>query len=94
MPEEWVTLRDLTGPYRGTLQPYLKSAGENAIMSGYAELPADEGLPEDFPGREALAAAGIDTVEGVAELADPTAIDGIGAATAKKIVTALAERGA
>jgi predicted flap endonuclease-1-like 5' DNA nuclease len=46
-------------------------------------------LPEDFPGRVALEAAGITTYGQLRELDDLTALDGIGDATAAKIHKAL-----
>ena len=47
-------------------------------------------LPEDFPAREALMGAGLDTLEKVAAEADLTRINGIGQATAGQIAEALA----
>lgn len=49
-------------------------------------------LPEDFPGRKELAAAGISHVENVPRDEDGlTAVRGIGPATAAEILEALAE---
>lgn len=37
MAEPTIELRDLHGPFRGMVRQYLKSAGENAIATGFAE---------------------------------------------------------
>lgn len=58
------------------------------------ELPAGDSLPEGFPGRAALEAAGFTTITAVRELADSGAletVDHIGAATATAIKDALEE---
>jgi hypothetical protein len=48
-------------------------------------------LPDDFPGRAALAAAGIDTFEDLPRTGDGlTAVSGIGTVTANQILTWLA----
>lgn len=50
-------------------------------------------LPEDFPGRAALEAAGVNTYAQARAVAELTDITGIGAATAKKILEALEGEG-
>lgn len=48
--------------------------------------PAPAGdLPDDLPGREALVAAGLVTIESLGDVEDLTAIQGIGKATAARI---------
>ena len=37
MAEPIIELRDIHGPFKGMVRPYLKSAGENAIATGFAE---------------------------------------------------------
>jgi len=54
-----------------------------------AKTSADE-LPADFPGRDALIAAGITTVSALRDQKDLVAIKGIGAKTAEEIEEALA----
>lgn len=39
-------LRDITGPYIGQVRTYLKHAGENALASGFAELP-EKNAPQE-----------------------------------------------
>lgn len=53
-------------------------------MVGLVEDKAT-GLPDDFPGRDSLLAAGIDSIESATGVDDLEAIPGIGKATAKKI---------
>ena len=82
-------LRDLVGPYSGQIRTYLRHAGENALVSGFAEVPVSE-VPDDFPAREELAAAGYETLESVPRAVDElTALPGIGKKTAGKILEAL-----
>lgn len=47
------------------------------------------GLPEDFPAREELLHAGVDSLEAVAAVEDLTAIPGIGPAKAKRVLSKL-----
>lgn len=47
------------------------------------------GIPQDFPGRDELVAAGHTTLNSVREIEDLTEIDGIGKVTAEKIRKAL-----
>lgn len=58
---------------------------------GQAEATQD-GLPADFPGREALLTAGIDSLQAVRNAGeeDLAAVKGIGPATLKAILAALA----
>jgi len=42
-------LRDLVGPFTGRVRTYLKHAGENALASGFAELPEKNPPPEVVP---------------------------------------------
>lgn len=52
--------------------------------------PDETPLPDDFPGREELAAAGVRSIEAVLELSDELEqINGIGPATARDISEAL-----
>lgn len=44
--KEIITLRTLSGTYAGQLQDYEKTAGENALAFGFAELPIQEEEPE------------------------------------------------
>jgi hypothetical protein len=66
-------------------------------LGAIARAPAAEGeatpLPEDFPARQPLIDAGYVTVESLAGLTadELTTLRGIGAATAAKILEALAE---
>lgn len=56
-----------------------------------AERVRDAGLPDDFPGREALKGSGVKSMAAVRKL-DKSAlveIDGIGEATAEKILKAV-----
>jgi hypothetical protein len=65
---------------------------DQLLELGHIELPTRKkngSLPDDFPGRAALEAAGLDTYGEVRAAGDVTAIPGIGAATAKKIADAL-----
>ena len=60
--------------------------------SGYVMLmPDDSLLPADIPAREALTAAGINSLEQLAGITDFTEIKGIGKATAEKITLYLSE---
>lgn len=78
-----------------TILPAEAPTEEEAVVIPAEEAPATEktgALPDDFPGRVALEAAGIDTYEEVhAQIAGDglTALDGIGDATATKIEEAL-----
>ena len=82
-------LRDLIGPYRGQIRTYLRHAGENALVSGFAEVPVSE-VPPEFPAREELSEAGFDALEEVPRTVEElTAIPGIGKKTAGKILEAL-----
>ena len=91
----FIELEDLTGPHKGQVRRYLKHAGENAIMSGFAKYPEPEEvrvtpIPEDFPGRDKLEEAEIRTIEGIPRDADDLiAFPGIGKGTASKILKAL-----
>lgn len=44
--QETMELRDLVGPFKGRVRTYLRHAGENAIASGFAELP-EENPPQE-----------------------------------------------
>lgn len=82
-------LRDLIGPYRGQIRTYLRHAGKNALVSGFAELPVTE-VPPEFPARDELAAAGFETLEAMPQTVEElTAVPGIGKKTAGKILNAL-----
>ena len=82
-------LRDLIGPYRGQIRTYLRHAGENALVSGFAELPVSP-VPPEFPARDELADAGFDTLEAVPQTVEElTAVPGIGKKTAAKILEVL-----
>ncbi len=86
--DDWVDLRDLSGRYAGMIRPYDPTAAEIAIASGFAEVPVTE-LPEEFPGRKDLVAAGIENVENVPEtLQELTALPGVGKKTANAILDA------
>jgi len=63
-------------------------AGGRIVLAG-AE-PDLSGLPKDMPARDALIAAGLGSVEDVTAHPDLTEFDGIGKATAAKIVDYLA----
>lgn len=98
MPNQTMYLRDLVGPYKGQVRPYLRHAGENAIASGFAELPDQTPdpevratpLPVSFPGRAELVDAGFETLEAVPTHPDDLkAIPGVGKRTAEKILEAL-----
>ena len=54
-----------------------------------APAPVGDGLPDDFPGRAQLVAAGLDTMSAVRAHEDLTQVEGIGPATAGKIQEAL-----
>lgn len=55
--------------------------------------PVQTPLPDDFPMRKALVAAGLETVEAVKAAPDLVAIKGVGEANAPKIAEALAALG-
>jgi len=63
--------------------PAPASAASSAVATGP--------LPDDFPGRAALDAEGIDTYAKLRAYGNVTAVPGIGAATAAKISAALAD---
>lgn len=63
-----------------------KAGGRGAASTASAKTGA---LPEDFPARDKLADAGIDTYAKVRAVEDLTEIPGIGRATAEKITEAL-----
>ena len=58
---------------------------EEYVSKGYGTF-ADPKLPDDFPQRELLMSAGLDSVQAVAEFGDLTDIKGIGKAAAEKIL--------
>ena len=98
MSRENVYLEDVHGPYAGQVRPYSQVAGQNAIASGFAKYPDPDGseevtvtpIPEDFPGRDALEAAEVRTIEGIPRDPDDLlAFPGIGKGTAGKILKAL-----
>lgn len=69
-----------------------KPEEQPTIESAAPVVPVDGTLlPDGFPARTALAAAGIVTAEQILEHEDLTSIAGIGDATAGKITAALAE---
>lgn len=57
---------------------------ENKMVAA-SENKARENLPEDIPGREALLAAGVESIGDLERVEDLTEIVGIGRATAAKI---------
>jgi hypothetical protein len=73
-----------SGPAAGTTP-----APEPGAPAATASTPKSGPLPEDFPGRDKLADAGITTYAKLRDAGDVTAIPGIGAATAAKIADAL-----
>lgn len=84
-----VPVEDLLG---GTSTSALPEVAPRTIPADTDEAktnPAFEPLPDTFPGKQALAEAGITTYEQVRALDDLTKIAGIGAATAAKIEEAL-----
>ncbi len=98
MTRENVYLEDVHGPYEGQVRPYSQVAAQNAIAAGSAKYPDPDGseevtvtpIPEEFPGRDALEAAEVTTIEGVPRHPDDlVAIPGIGKGTAAKILEAL-----
>ena len=98
MSRENVYLEDVHGPYAGQVRPYSQVAAQNAIAAGSAKYPDPEEsaevtvtpMPEEFPGRDALEAAEVRTIEGVPRHEDElVAIPGIGKGTAAKILKAL-----
>ncbi len=89
--DEWVYLRDLSGRCAGMIRPYAPTAADIAIASGFAEVPTTE-LPEEFPGRKELVAAGFEAVEDVPDTLEAlTALPGIGKKTAKGVLEAVAD---
>lgn len=69
-----------------------KQADELAEI-GYVKIMDDESLlPADIPAREALTAAGINSLEQLSAITDFTEIKGIGKSTAEKIEVYLAFR--
>lgn len=66
-------------------------------LSFPTEIPADETppmgtpLPEDFPGRQMLVDAGLETLEAVAGHGDLLSISGVGKATRRRIARYLDE---
>jgi hypothetical protein len=68
-----------------------KKAAPAATPAPAAPAHATGTLPDDFPGRAALAAEGIDTYAKLRAYGDVTAVPGVGAATAAKISAALAD---
>lgn len=61
-------------------------------LEAEAERAADEDIPDDFPGRRALAGAGIETFRDLAELEDLTDVKGVGPKTAAAITALLEAR--
>jgi len=90
LPER-VTLIDKIGPFKGQERTYARHAAEHALDMGFAEFPPKE-IPAEFPGRDALLAFGIASLDDVpSELDVLVAIPKIGKKTAKEIVAALAD---
>lgn len=89
MAENTIKLRDKIGPYKGQIRTYLQSAAENAIASGFAEVPTQE-LPPELPARSELVAAGIEALEDIPRtLRDLMTIPNIGKTKARKLLDAL-----
>lgn len=63
-------------------------------MMAAPENKSAVGLPDDIPGREQLLAAGVLSLDDVAAMEDLTDVDGIGKATAAKILAYLEEASA
>ncbi len=98
MPEQRIMLVDIHGPFAGQERPYRnKQVAENAIATGYARLPGDvppevagTSLPENFPVRDELLAAGIETLEDVPRsVSELKALPGVGKVAAARILAAL-----
>jgi hypothetical protein len=83
-----------------------KEEAQKLVTQGAAAWPADapgaapeetkdpvSDLPEGFPFRAELAAAGVTSVAGLLEVEDLTSLDGIGKARAEQISEALQELG-
>jgi len=83
---------ELTGDWSKDLPEEWYTAGAAVSHVGYPD-DTPEILPDDFPGREYLAAAGYTTVYQVKALTfdDLTALPGIGRATARRIMSAIGE---
>lgn len=76
---------------RGIATPQGKAKGLTKGGRGQAEVRKGGQLPEDFPGHNALAEAGIHTHKDLAAVEDLTEIPGIGEVTAAEIEAALAD---
>lgn len=69
-----------------------KKQADELAEAGYLMILSDDSmLPADIPAREALTAAGINSMEQLAGITDFTEIAGINKATAKKITLYLSE---
>ena len=73
-----------TGYHANHVHEVPESLAKEYKKQGYCR-DATVTLPEDMPGASDFMEAGIETVDEVAELEDPTEIDGIGDATAKDL---------
>lgn len=94
MPGRWgAQVVGIESPREG--QALLKRVSSEILeeLSGAAaddlESDGDAGLPDDFPGRDALAAAGVESVAELVDIDDLRGIPGIGPATERKIREAL-----
>lgn len=101
MSEPTMRLVDIHGAFAGQERDYAVTAGEVALATGFARRPGDPdpnvarveeraALPEDFPGREALVAVGIEALDAVPRTRRGlTALPGVGRVIAMRILEAL-----
>lgn len=90
---EYIKIQFLNVPKRAGYfagRTYLvpKKKAQSYVSQGYAVM-AEMPLPDDFPHRERLIQAGLDTVQSVRDEADLTRIDRIGKKAADEIETYL-----
>ena len=90
-PNDTVEVIDIHGPFAGQRRTYLRHAAEAAVTNGFAKWPSDDTeIPEDFPGRAELSAAGFEVLEKIpTDVRDLTDLPGIGKKTAARILEAI-----
>ncbi len=90
-PNDKVELIDIHGPFANQRRTYSRSVAEAAVANGFARWPTDDTeIPEDFPARAELVAAGVESLEKIpTDIRGLTDFPGIGKPTAAKILAAL-----
>lgn len=80
-----------TAYFKGRVHEVPEDMAKELDKQGYCR-DATQTLPEDLPGRDAFLKAGIESVDEIKDLEDPTEINGIGDATAEELVEWFADQ--